>query len=79
MSSKKTTGQTSFNHLTHSCSGLETKCFVDLVNYMQPRTNRLGNYEPINIDCKSVAQATDSGVGILKDRCNWIVTAPVFV
>lgn len=46
---------------------------------MQPRTNRLGNYEPINIDCKSVAQATDSGAGILKDRCNRIVTAPVFV
>lgn len=34
------------------------KCFVDLVNYMQLTTNRLGKYETVNIGFKNVAQAT---------------------
>lgn len=29
------------------------------------RTNRLGNYEPINIGFKPVAQATDKNIEIL--------------
>lgn len=51
------------------------KCFVGLANYMQLRTNRLANYAPINIDCKTVAQAADGNVGVWRGRCDWI--APV--
>lgn len=54
------------------------KYFVDLVNYMQLRTNRLGNYDPINIVFKTAADS-DENKGILWDRCSWMMTAMVFV
>lgn len=50
------------------------KYFVDLVNYMQLRTNRLGNYDPINIVFFKTAADFDKNKGILWDRCSWIMT-----